>query len=141
MKYYIMQIKTANIIKNKEGEYEEVSIYGDYISKPKSLDQMIESLKTFIVNELYLATNSGKYNSIIVHPNLCTDNGCVITANYFVASAISRRIDRVYLKTTNIKDVKYSSPIEWSEYKLIWKEIKPFVKVLEKEGDDKICIM
>ena len=141
MGYYVIQIKTFELKNRLDGEVEEAPIYGEYLSKPKTQSQIIESLKTLLFNELYLAYHSGKFNKVIFHKNL--DKGCVAEIKYFIASSNSMRIDKVYLKYTSLKNNKASRLIEWKEYKPIRKALKDFIKVMynKEKGDERLCIM
>ena len=139
--YYVLQIKTFDIKYQLDEEIKEIPMYGEYLTKPKSQSQIIESIKTLLLNELYLAYHSSKFNKVIFHKNL--DKGCVAEIKYFIASSNSMRVDKVYLKYTSLKNNKVSRLIEWKEYKPIWKALKDFIKVIynREKGDERLCIM
>jgi hypothetical protein len=141
--FYVLQTKTFQLIKQEDGSFKEDFLWENIDRKVKSKSQVIEELKEVISNDLFLSENGGAFNKLSLFSN--AKDGCVTETKYFVASMVSRRIDRVYVKTTWTKDpiTRNNSDnclsITNKDYKSIYKELKNFVKNI-KVGEH-FCIM
>jgi hypothetical protein len=142
MKYYILQRKSYQLIRQPNHEFEEVFIGSTNEKKFKTKDQIIEHLKEIIVNEMFIVQGGNKFSKLILCNN---DTGCVIESRYIIAHLAAMIIDRMFIKCTDIANPIIKSDLELDDlsvkdYVEIYRSLRLFIRSIKYKEDDRIVL-
>jgi len=142
MKYYVLQRKSYQLIRQPNHEFKEVFIGSTNEKKFKTKDQVIEYLKEIIANEMFIVQGGNGFSKLILCNN---DTGCVVESRYVIAYLAAMRIDRIYIKCTNIPNPIMRSDLELDDlsvkdYVEIYRPLRLFIKSIKYKEDDRIVL-
>ena len=142
MKHYVLQRKSYQLIKQPNHEFKEIFIGSSNEKKFKTKDQVIEYLKEIIANEMFIVQGGNGFSKLILCNN---DTGCVVESRYVIAYLAAMRIDRIYIKCTNIPNPIMRSDLELDDlsvkdYVEIYRPLRLFIKSIKYKEDDRIVL-
>jgi len=142
MKYYVLQRKSYQLIRQPNHEFKEIFIGSSNEKKFKTKDQVIEYLKEIIANEMFIVQGGNGFSKLILCNN---DTGCVVESRYVIAYLAAMRIDRIYIKCTNIPNPIMRSDLELDDlsvkdYVEIYRPLRLFIKSIKYKEDDRIVL-
>ena len=142
MKYYVLQRKSYQLIRQPNHEFKEIFIGSSNEKKFKTKDQVIEYLKEIIANEMFIVQGGNGFSKLILCNN---DTGCVVESRYVIAYLAAMRIDRIYIKCTNIPNPIMRSDLELDDlsvkdYVEIYRPLRLFIKSIKYKEDGRIVL-
>ena len=142
MKYYVLQRKSYQLIRQPNHEFKEIFIGSSNEKKFKTKDQVIEYLKEIIANEMFIVQGGNGFSKLILCNN---DTGCVVESRYVIAYLAAMRIDRIYIKCTNIPNPIMRSDLELDDlsvkdYVEIYRPLRLFIKSIKYQESDSIVL-
>lgn len=142
MKYYVLQRKSYQLIRQPNHEFEEIFIGSTNGKKFKTKDQIIEYLKELIANEMFIVQGGNKFSKLILCNN---DTGSVIESRYIIAHLAAMKIDRMFVKCTDNADPIIKSDLELDDlsvkdYVEIYRPLRLFIKSIKYKEDDRIVL-